>query len=689
MEKNKLKIGILKKSVKNNLKNKFKIGPKSLILIFLAVTILILSSALTELYQSKLELFDLMKAQSHSLLESILVSSRNALLANENIENEIKSRLLNNANMIKILFEHNEISNKTLKRIAEENKLYRINIFNNKGEKLFQSHKRIHFEKDPKFSPKEKLKPIFENMTDTLIIGLKEARYEDGYRFVVAVATKDNGAIVLNVNADKLLDFRKKIGFGVLMKNLTRNPGIVYLLLQDSSNVLAAAGNLPQSDEFYNRPFGGNVNPDTGFTWQIAKYDSLEVFESFHVFNYKNKEIGIFRAGFSLAPLDKINQRIIRRIVIIGIILIVVGSLVFSFIFFRQHYDLLEKQYQTIETYSNKILNSIHDAIIVTDESGKIKIANPSASKLLGTELENLHGKTFRSLFEEKVCNEIFSSDSRIVQIDCKINELHKNLLVSKTQFVDEYGNYNTIFVFRDLTELKKLQEQIQRKERLVAMGELASGIAHEIRNPLNAIGTIAQQLNKDFEPVENKDEYKTLSNLVYSEVRRINKSIQNFLKFARPEEINPVEFNITELLQQLKQQYLPLTSEKRINLKIEEEWKGKVFWDKDKIKQVLINLIQNSIDAIRNNGTITVSTQKAESDIIIKITDNGEGIESDKIDKIFNLYFTTKAEGTGLGLSIVQKIIYEHGGLIYVESEKNKGTTFTIKLPIEYLNRK
>jgi len=670
-------------------KHKFKIGPKSLLLIFMAVAILILSSALTELYQSKLELFDLMKAQSHSLLESIQVSSRNALLASEKVEREIKNRLLNNANIIKILFERNEISNKVLEKIAEENGIYRINIFNNKAEKLFSSHKRIHFDRKEKFSPKEKLRPIFENETDTLIIGLKEARYEDGYRFVVAIATNTNGAIVLNVNADKLLDFRKQIGFGVLMKNLTQNPGIVYLMLQDSNNVLAAAGQLPEVDSFYNPVFLTSSVIDSGFTWHIAQYDTLEVFESFHVFKYKNREIGIFRAGISLEPLDKINSRIKRRIVIIGIILFIVGSLILSFIFFRQNYDLLEKQYQTIETYSNKILNSIHDAIIVTDENHKIKTANPAAHTLFHTVENTMEGKTLDFFFDKNICSDFFMSDSLIFQIDCKIKGDLKHLLISKTDFQDEEGKSNTIFIIRDLTELKKLEQQIQRKERLVAMGELASGIAHEIRNPLNAIGTIAQQLHKDFEPKENEEEYRTLSGLVYSEVKRINNTIQNFLKFARPEELNSVEFDLTEFLNQIKQQYSPLLTEKNIELNIYENWKGKVVWDRDKIKQVLINLIQNAIEAIKSGGRIEIITEKSNGEIILRIADNGEGIDEDKLKKIFNLYFTTKAGGTGIGLSIVQKIIYEHGGLISVESKKGEGTVFTIKLPKEYTRQK
>ena len=216
-------------------------------------------------------------------------------------------------------------------------------------------------------------------------------------------------------------------------------------------------------------------------------------------------------------------------------------------------------------------------------------------------------------------------------------------------------------------------------------MGELASGVAHEIRNPLNTIGTIVQQLHKDFEPVDNKEEYLDLSKLVYSEVKRINQTINNFLKFARPERVVASSFNLTEFINRLKQQYKPMMDEKNIKMEISHGYQGEVYWDKNQIQQVMMNLIQNSIDAIKSDGEIKIAAEHINDEIIISVSDNGEGIAEDKLNKIFNLYYTTKAKGTGIGLSLVQKIIYEHGGLVNLESEINAGTKIMIKLPKRY----
>jgi len=231
---------------------------------------------------------------------------------------------------------------------------------------------------------------------------------------------------------------------------------------------------------------------------------------------------------------------------------------------------------------------------------------------------------------------------------------------------------------------LKKLEENVQRNARLSAMGELASAVAHEIRNPLNSISTIIQLIIKDFKPADNENEFNDLTKIVYNEVGRINKTIVNFLQFATPEKLSPAEFPLSSLLKQLSVQFTKLLSEKNISLKIDNNTDAVVIWDKDKILQVLINLIRNAAEAIKENGEIKISAEVLSEKVEIKITDSGPGIPPNVLPKIFNLYFTTKTSGSGIGLSIVQKIIENHGGIITVKNAKSGGAEFTINLPIK-----
>jgi signal transduction histidine kinase len=157
-------------------------------------------------------------------------------------------------------------------------------------------------------------------------------------------------------------------------------------------------------------------------------------------------------------------------------------------------------------------------------------------------------------------------------------------------------------------------------------------------------------------------------------------------VRFARPEPIQPETFPIQPFLDQIEKQYLYLLKDRNINITIKSGWQKEVFWDKRQIRQVFLNIIQNAIDAIDKDGNIWLTLDLINNnDIEIKFTDDGPGMSDDIRSNIFNLYFTTKAKGTGIGLSIVQRIIYEHGGIITVESEPVRGTSFIIRLPIQF----
>lgn len=668
---------------KSHIPKKLFSSTKVLFLTFLVLAVLMISSAIIELQQSKKELVSLMKEQSHQLLETLLISSKNALLSNQIMEKYLKERLLNNANFIRFLYENGEISNQTLAKFAKENDLFRINIFRRDGKKTYSSHEQAHFDLPEKNSPQEILAPIFNGTRDTLFIAIKEARYESGFRYAIAVAAKDRSAIVLNLDAEQLLNFRRQVGFGVLMRSMIQNPGIVYVALQDSTGILAASGNVRELEPIQNSPFILKSWQDSSFASRITKFDSLEVFEAIHPLYLQDRWLGIFRLGISLAPLNSINARIYRRIILISIVLIFIGVALFSLVLVRQNLEIVQRQYQVVETYSAELIENMKDAVIVLDNQFILRIFNHAAADLFEIRHKSIVGEKLTSLFEESMCESILLSAANMQEVSCKINSREKQLLVSRSKFEDENKQEDTILIIRDLTEQKHLEEQLQRKERLTAMGELASGVAHEIRNPLNAISTTIQQLDKDFEPAENKDEYHQLSRMIYKEVRRINETVHGFLRFAKPEPLQPSFFQLKELFEDLKSQYASIMDQHKIEFQLNPKWNGEVFWDRNKMQQVFMNLIQNATDAIEKNGKIAIGIEQEDhSRLRIKVADSGPGIPEQIRSRIFNLYFTTKAQGTGIGLAVVQQIIFEHGGTIAVQSEKQNGTIFNIIMP-------
>lgn len=658
--------------------------PRSLIIVFLAMAAIMVSSALIELHQSKRELLDLMKNQGNSLLESVITSSSNTLLTNEYLENFLEERLLNNANFIRYLYEKQQVNDEFLKKFANENNIFRINIYTKNGRREYSNHSRGPGRFHTQSAPLQVLSPIFQGQKDTLVIGFKEAQHQSGYRFAVALAARNRSAIVLNLNAEKILQFRRRIGFGTLLQQLSENPGIVFLALQDTSGIIAASGNVSELERIVHDPFLKNSLMTNVFSSRTSVFNGESILEVVHPFNYNEIDVGLFRLGISLKPLNNIRDRIIRRLLIITFILVAIGFLFFTFMLTRQHYHVLQKQYQVVESYSGAIIQNVSDAIIVFDEISGIKIFNLSAEKIFQKKEKAVIGKKITALFDHSDCSSMLESTKPLSYYECAIRNKKKYLLVSKSKFEDEHGQINTILLIRDFTERRKLEDQLQRKERLTAMGELASGVAHEIRNPLNTIATIIQQLKKDFQPQKNSDEYHQLSQLVYGEVQRINETISDFLKFSRPHPIQAEEFLLSDLFDAIKIQYDAMFSQNNIHFSVNTDWNGHVFWDRPQMQQLLMNLIQNSVDAIKNDGIISIFVNQInEQEIKIQVSDNGPGISESQKTKIFNLYYTTKAKGTGIGLSIVQRIILEHGGLITVESEQGKGANFILQMPI------
>ena len=655
--------------------------PRNLLIIFLVVATLMVTSALIELRNSKQELFTLMEEQAQSLLETILITSDNALIANEQLEELLRERLLDNAHFIRSLYASSALDNRQLSDIVMHNQINRAAIINASGQQLYGYRDGDVGTVSP--SLVEMLSPVFQGWQDTLVVGMQMDQDTGQQQYMVVLATPDNNAIVLGVNADNILEFRRRVGFGGLLRKFIDNQEIVYVALQNYSGIIAASGNVQELERIDNSEFLESALRDSTYTSRINEFESVEVFETVHPFYYQGNLVGVFRLGLSLEPLHAINVRIYRRIVIITIVLLGIGFLAFSAILVRENMQILERQYQVVETYSNNIIQEVGDGIIVYDQSTGVKIYNRAAEQIFGRSEEAVLGEPVKDILGEQVCQEILQSRAPVYEFSCTIQGQTRHLLASRTTFTDENGIDNVILVLRDLTEQRQLEEQIQRKERLSAMGELASGVAHEIRNPLNTIGMIIQQLDSDFHPDGDSEEYHKLNQLVHQEVRRINETVQNFLRFARPEAMDPEEFELKEFLESIVRQFKPMADQHDITLSLHVAEEVKVIWDVNQMQQVLLNLVQNAIDAIESGAAITIRAARVTGGTIeLHVRDTGPGIPEDVREKIFNLYFTTKPKGTGIGLGIVQRIIYEHGGTISVNTTEGAGTDFVLRLP-------
>ncbi len=341
------------------------------------------------------------------------------------------------------------------------------------------------------------------------------------------------------------------------------------------------------------------------------------------------------------------------------------------------------------------IVHSAMDAIITMNDEQHIVQFNAAAEKMFGCSAREAMGKSIDRFIPErfrathrkhvKSFGETRVTDRRMGALRA-ISGLRSNgeefpIEASISQVKEGKHRFFTV-ILRDITERKELESQLRQTERLAELGTLAAGMAHEIGTPMNVILGRAEYLMRKTSDDATKQGLTT----IVAQVERITKIMNQLLSFARrtpierrPLAVSPVVHDILDVVQE--------RLEKRgIHLEVDVESAcPHVFADRDQMGQVILNLVMNAIQAMPNEGTLTVTLTSDTKHVYLAIADTGCGISQDNIPKVFTPFFTTKGvgEGTGLGLTVVHGIVQEHEGSIVVESEPGKGATFTISLPV------
>lgn len=271
-----------------------------------------------------------------------------------------------------------------------------------------------------------------------------------------------------------------------------------------------------------------------------------------------------------------------------------------------------------------------------------------------------------------------------------QILERNRHFLFLSMGFIVLAGLFSLWFVFqnqkRHLARIEEMRKRLEQSERLSSLGQLAAGVAHEIRNPLNAISMASQRLQREYMPCEQDKgaDFGRLTGVIRDEIRRLNVIIEDFLTFSRSRRLELREFSLTEVIQKLARLMGEEARVRGIALTVRPEQDSlMVPMDVDKLQQALINIVKNAMESIDGTGSIGIVMEKQPGDrAVVRIVDTGSGLAPGEVEKIFDPDYTTKEKGLGLGLPIAYEIIRGHGGTIRVQSSPGQGTTFEIELP-------
>ncbi|MBT4641863.1 MAG: PAS domain S-box protein [Deltaproteobacteria bacterium] len=391
--------------------------------------------------------------------------------------------------------------------------------------------------------------------------------------------------------------------------------------------------------------------------------------------------------GFNLQTLEAARADDRNRAIIRGFILFLVSAFGIIVLFLFYNYRSARSSLSRIKAFSENLVDNMPIGLVAFNSDHLLTSVNSFAASLLNLKTENMAGVSADSILPpslwEQVQNHISHPETVEKEIDCRLSSgrlIPLEIDISQFKSEDE-GPLSYILMLKDLSQVKALQKEILRSQRLASIGSLAAGVAHEIRNPLSSIKGFATYFKERYPDMPQDQK---IARIMIEEVERLNRVVGQLLELSKPVVISAKHSDLNILIDDSLKLIEQAAAAKNIEISAPHEPLGNFTLDSDKIKQVLLNLYLNAVEAMPDGGRLGVLLDlgPGRDRLDISVTDTGVGITRENLAKIVDPYFTTKQSGTGLGLVVVHNIIEAHGGKLTVESQPGKGSRFVISVP-------
>jgi two-component system, NtrC family, sensor histidine kinase HydH len=396
--------------------------------------------------------------------------------------------------------------------------------------------------------------------------------------------------------------------------------------------------------------------------------------------------------GLDMKEYDRTLGRLRLQIVMLSLAMLLVGLGGWFSLSAVQGYRISQKTLVEIQAFTSLLIAKLPVGVVATDASGRITTWNQAVVQLTGMPRDTVVGRKPQEVLPEILV--AFFLDAAAAETDSEKKSTEQTIKVNfggrrcevlchPLLITDSEQQYmGKVLLLSDVTAIKSLEQRMRENERLAAVGRMAGGVAHEVRNPLSSIKGLALLLKNRF-PSGSKEQ--DTADLLIQETERMNRTITEMLSFTRPTALHLEQVDLAALLQRSLQLIKAEAADSNITTVLDVEDEIVPFYgDVDRLQQVIMNVLLNAMQAMEEGGTLTVTLARLEQGegVELRITDTGSGIAPELVSQVFYPYFTTKQSGTGIGLAISQKIILDHGGSIDMESEPGKGTTVIIRLP-------
>jgi two-component system sensor histidine kinase HydH len=499
-----------------------------------------------------------------------------------------------------------------------------------------------------------------------------------------------------------------------LLTEMSQLPDIAHLIVTDAAGDVIAHSDLDRVGSTYGKGLNvADISQSKKLDWRIVRgADDAQVFEVFRKFEPAGPPVGMMRGpmmrrlpeGFEFPPdppraifvgldmtsIDEARRSDVWHAILMGMILLLAGFAGITLLLLAQSYRAARTSLSRIKAFSDHVVENMPIGLVATDNRQHVVVFNQVAESVLQLPAPSVIGNPAGQVLPAALWSQVEAGSAPNAailekEVDCALAGGRViPLEIGAGRLTDESGRYlGSILLFKDLSEIRTLRNEIARNQRLVTVGRLAAGVAHEIRNPLSSIKGFATYFRERYR--ENEQDAQTASILI-QEVDRLNRVVGQLQEFSRPVSILPRPVRLDRLIADIVKLVESQARAKGVTVAIEHRpGMPEVLLDADRLNQVLLNLFLNGIEAMDRGGVLTVRVDEAADSrrLEIRVSDTGCGIRPEDLSHIFEPYFTTKPSGTGLGLAIAHNIIEAMGAEFAVQSVPGAGTTFTLKVPV------
>ncbi|UJX40482.1 PAS domain-containing protein [Desulfovibrio sp. JY] len=548
-------------------------------------------------------------------------------------------------------------------------------------------------------------------------------------QYVTQLLLEKGAALIKAFEAGTRTGMRGGFGANIRLQHLleetANQPGIFYIAVTDTGGRILAHNDAKRiGDQLFSPEAMRDLAPEATEKWRLAKEDdgreSFLVYRRFipssrggrglHGFHGNHSSMhdpGFFCTddcdvpgarrdlrgmplvifvGLDVAPIEAARRVDLQNTLTTAGVLLVLGLGGVLALFWAQSYRAQRRALRQTTALASEVVAAMPAGLLLVAPDGRVAMANGAAENLAGVVSGGLVGRPAGEVLPPDLLD---GAEGGERQMDVAISggaPIALGVAVSAVR-TEEGTPVGSLVVLRDLREMRRLEAEIRRREKLAAVGNLAAGVAHEIRNPLSSIRGYAAYFGAKFAP---GSEDRQAAEVMVREVDRLNRVISELIEFARPSDIKRRPVRLADLASHAARLTLPDATARGVSVDISGAADGpEVTADPDRLTQALLNLCLNAIQAMQPGGVMTLAAGTApDGRAFLSVADTGGGIDDTERDRIFDPYYTTKPHGTGLGLPIAHKIVAAHGGEIVLAARPDGGTVATVYLPSDNRRR-